>query len=67
MAGVILWFIDHDKVVYVPIDTVIKMSDDGKKSINIKDLDSEYYIIDLPSEKKRAFLSTDYSVLLGVK
>ena len=64
MAGVILWFIDHDKVVYVPIDTVIKMSDDGKKSINIKDLDSEYYIIDLPSTKKRTFMETNYTLLV---
>ena len=62
-AGVILWFIDHDKVVYVPIETVIKYAEEEKKSINIKDLDSEYVIIDLPSQKKRTFMETDYSVL----
>ena len=61
LPGVILWFIDHDKVVYIPIETIIKYSDDGKKSINIKDINSEeYYMIDLPSEKKRTFLTTDY-------
>ena len=62
-AGVILWFIDHNKVVYVPIETVIKYAEEEKKSINIKDLDSEYVIIDLPSQKKRTFMETDYSVL----
>lgn len=65
-AGVILWFIDHDKVVYIPISTVMKYADDGEKSINIKDLGSEYYMIDLPSKKKRTFLETDYNKLLEV-
>lgn len=62
-AGVIIWFIDHDKVVYVPIQNVIQMIDDGSKSINIKDSDK---YIELPSQKKKTFLNTDYTKLLEV-
>lgn len=62
-AGIILWFVEHDKVFYIPIQTVIHMSEDGKKSINIKDVDS-YTMYELQSKKKRTFLETDYSKLL---
>lgn len=63
-AGVILWFKDHDKVVYVPISSITKMKEDNKKSINIKMLeDDTYKIIEIPSVKKRVFLDSDYSVL----
>lgn len=42
-----------------------KMHDDGKKSINIKMLSTgEYKLVDIPSQKKRTFLESDYSVLL---
>lgn len=64
-AGVIIWFIDHDTVCYVPISTITKMKQDDKKSVNIKMLDTnEYDIIKIPSIKKRVFLDSDYSVLL---
>lgn len=67
-AGVVLWFIDHDKVCYVPISTVTKLIADNKKSVNIKMLnEKQYNIIDLPSIKKRTFLDTDYSCLLDLK
>lgn len=67
-AGVVIWFIDKDKIVYVPINEVTKMKADGKKSVNIKMLDSnEYNILEIPSDKKRVFLSADYSVLLNLK
>ena len=60
--GVILWFIDHDIVCWVPINTVLYYAEQGKKSINIKDLDSDEYVIEkLDSVKKRTFLETDYS------
>lgn len=63
-VGVVLWFRDHDKVLYVPISSITKMMEDGKKSINIKMLEEKVYnIIDIPSEKKRVFLDSDYSCL----
>lgn len=67
-AGVIIWFKDHDKVLYVPIASITKMKADGKKSVNIKMLeDQQYKIIDIPSKKKRVFLDSDYSVLLNLE
>ena len=67
-AGVVLWFIDHDKVVYVPVSTFTKLKEDGKKSFNVKMLDaSDYDYVILPSTKKRIFLDSDYSVLTQLK
>lgn len=63
-VGVILWMIDHDKVLYLPISSITKMKQDGKKSFNIKMLDEkEYRIIEIPSVKKRIFMDSDYSIL----
>lgn len=67
-SGVILWFYEHDRVVYVSIKTIHKMIDDGKKSINIlKSKDEGYDIIDIPSIKKRTFMDSDYSILIDKK
>lgn len=67
-AGVIIWFYDHDKVVYVPISEITKMKNDGKKSVNIKMLsEKSYNIIEIPSIKKRTFLDSDYRVLMSLK
>jgi len=64
-AGVVIWFIDHDKVIYVPISSITAMKNDGKKSVNIKMLaEGTYRMIELPSVKRRVFLDSDYSVLL---
>lgn len=63
-TGVIIWFIDHQKVLYVPISSITKMKDDNKKSVNIKMLkDNLYNIVEIPSEKRRVFLDSDYSIL----
>lgn len=62
--GVVIWFTEKDRVVYVPVITIEKMLKDGKKSVNIRTIDSDGYdYVDLPSVKKRVFLDTDYSVL----
>ena len=42
------------------------MMKDGKKSINVKDIDT-YRIIDIPSVKKRVFLDSDYTVLFDLQ
>ena len=63
--GVILWLYDHDKVIYIPIRSFIKMVEDDKKSFNIKYLETkEYECYELPSDKLRTFMSTDYSFLV---
>ena len=65
IAGVVLWMIDHDVVVFLPVEEVKKMKEDGCKSFNIKMLEEKVYnILVLPSVKKRVFLDTDYRPLL---
>lgn len=60
----IVWFIEHNKVIYVPIEEVEKMKSDDKKSINIKMLDTkEYNIIEIPSIIKRTYPRCDFTIL----
>ena len=67
-AGVIIWFIDHKKVVYVPISTFVKLKEDGKKSFNVKMIgDSEYFSLKIPGKEKRLFIDSDYSVLKNLE
>jgi len=64
-AGVVIWFIDHDKVIYVPISSITKMKEDGKKSINIRTIDEDgYKYFNVPSTKKRVFLDSNYCILM---
>lgn len=66
-TGVIIWFRDHDKVVYVPTSEVTKMKADGVKSVHIKYLTTqEYKIIEIPSRKRITYLDSDYSVLFNL-
>ena len=59
--GVIVWFIDHRKVVYIPIETFIKLVEDGKKSFNIKMLESnEYDHIVIDSVIQRVYPLLDF-------
>ena len=62
ITGYVCWFYDHDEVFFIPTQTVTKMKEDGKKSINRKDKDI-YHFITIPSKKKRTFLISDYSIL----
>lgn len=67
-VGVIIWFVDRDLIVYVPISEISKMKNDGKKSVHVDMLKkNEYRLIEIPTEKKRVFLSGDYSVLLNLE
>jgi penicillin-binding protein-related factor A (putative recombinase) len=63
-AGVVLWFIEHKKVLYIPVSTFTKLIEDGKKSFNIKMVGSEeYFSLEIPGEVKRLFIDSDYSIL----
>ena len=60
VAGVVIWFIDHDITIFVPIQTLEELRKKGKKSVNIKDVlaDNEtYFYID--GIKKRTFFDYD--------
>lgn len=63
-AGVMLWFIDHDTVMFVPIETIEQMKNDDCKSININKLDKyKDTIVYIPSTKLRVFMRCDYSIM----
>lgn len=63
ISGVVIWYYDHDKVVFVPIDTVEQIKNEDKKSIHIqKDF---YRMIDIPSVKKKVYMDSDYSIIFS--
>lgn len=66
-AGVILWLYEKDIVMYVPISTITKMKNDGKKSVGLKAIEEGYNIKIIPSVKKRVFMDSDYSCLCDLE
>ena len=67
-TGVVIWFIEHDRVLYVPIQTITKMKEDGLKSVNIREIDkTDYRFFNIPSTKLRVFMESDYSVLMDTQ
>lgn len=65
--GVVIWYTEKDRVIYVPISSIDKMLKDGKKSINIRTIDNDgYEFIEIPSVKKRVYMDSDYSVLCNL-
>lgn len=64
IPGVVIWFYEKDKVVFVPINEIIRMRQDKLKSVNIKMVDdTTYNIIDIPSVKLKTFMRSDYTIL----
>ena len=64
-AGIIVWFMDKDVTLFLPIQYVKSVKDAGQKSIRF-DIDMESYnaihdvpIIDLVGRKKRVFFDYD--------
>ena len=54
-----------DRVIFAPIEQIKKMKEDKKKSINLKKEDDKVYnLIEVPSVKKRTFMTSDYSCIL---
>lgn len=61
VPGVMLWFIDHSKVIWVPITTFEKLYADEKKSFNVKMIGGdEYESFEIESTKKKVFLDSNY-------
>lgn len=65
VTGYICWFYDHDKVIFIPTQTISKMMKEGLKSINIKNM-SDYEHVDIPSIKKKTFMTSDYKILVDI-
>lgn len=63
-TGMVLWLIDKDLVMYVPISTITKLLDAGIKSFNPDKIEKlGYTFYKIPSVKKRVFMDSDYSIL----
>lgn len=62
-AGLIIWYIEHDLTVWVPIDVVITLINFGYKSINIKDLDMFPHLV-IHGKKKRVYFDYDMKKFL---
>lgn len=61
--GALIWFSSHDKIVWVNVSQLEKMKKDGKKSVNIKMLDEDDYILyEIPSRKKIKYLTSDFTI-----
>ena len=58
VCGVVLWLIDKDLTVFIPIQTLERLRNEGKKSFGIKHIDETCVI--LRGTKKRVFF--DYNM-----
>lgn len=61
--GCLVWLYEKDVVFWVSIETMEKLYTDGEKSIGIRHFGT-YDILFLPGEKKRVFITPDYSKLI---
>ena len=65
--GVLVWLSEKDIIFWLPADTLQKMIADGLKSVGLKTIaEKTYNIILIPAEKKRTFLSGNYSYLVSM-
>lgn len=63
-VGVVIWFYEQNRVLYVPISSITKMKEDGLKSINLKTID-KYNYIEIPSRLKKTYMDSDYTILIN--
>lgn len=62
LVGFIVWFVDHDRVLWIPIETMEKIKNEGLKSFNINKMSKDnYFYLEIPSKKLRTFMKSDYS------
>ena len=62
-AGVLIWFMDHDKTIWVPIQYLEAIKKYGAKSIHVAKIDYNV-CLEIPGEKKRILFDYDFSPLL---
>lgn len=66
----VVWYIDYDVVVWIPVKTVVQMIDDGYKAFNLRELSeyeqNDYKYLFVPTvKKKRVFLDSDYYSIIN--
>lgn len=62
IAGVVVWFIDHDETAFIPIEALEARKQSGQKSVNVKTAYRDYGMNYIPigGTKKRVFF--DYNM-----
>lgn len=68
LAGIICWWIDKDKTVFIPIQELIAMRIVGMKSIRydaIDDCEGDTTMIEIKGKKKRVFFEYDMEDFLN--
>jgi len=63
-AGVVIWFIEHKRVVFATIDKITELKQQGKKSVNIRHRDD--YTIEFPVEIKRVYPKINFQELPNI-
>lgn len=62
VVGVVIWFVDKDKLIFVPIEICERIKLSGAKSINIRsDIGVYPEIVDISFTKQRVFLKGNYT------
>lgn len=70
--GVLVWFYEKDTIIWVSIEEMEKMVNDGEKSIGLRMIDEKkpykklYNIINVPATKLRTFMEADLKYLVEV-
>lgn len=65
MAGIVIWFIEHDITVFVPIQELKRIRDAGAKSLNIKDItENKVDFVEVPGKKKRIMFTYDAALFI---
>ena len=61
-VGFIVWFVDHDRVLWIPVQTMEKIKNEGLKSFNIRKMTdpADYFFLDISSYKLRSYMKSDY-------
>lgn len=58
IPGVVVWFVDYDKTLFVPIDEIRKAKEKGVNSINMNNVE-DYDVLEIDGRKKRVFFEYD--------
>lgn len=66
--GILLWLIEKDKIVWIPIETAEQIYKSGSKSIGLRHIeDPAYKVYEIPSKKLRVFMYTDYTAFRDIE
>ena len=69
--GVLIWFYEKDTIIWVSIEEMEKMVNDGEKSIGLRMIDPKkpykksYNLINVPATKLRTFMEADLKYLVN--